>query len=116
MNGIIDLGRLATDALFLAVDPYPRKPGVMFEPEVTAADPEDHPFAALKALQDEGRRANSWAFPVRIALRGCVSRLSGCFERSAIYLFDFNALIVNFRRRPRVAPNAKGWGQEVVSG
>ena len=26
-NGIIDLGRVATDALYLAVDPYPRKPG-----------------------------------------------------------------------------------------
>src|SRR3984957_19762224 len=26
INGVIDLGRLATDALFLAVDPYPRKP------------------------------------------------------------------------------------------
>ena len=25
-NGIIDLGRLATDALFLAVDSYPRRP------------------------------------------------------------------------------------------
>jgi hypothetical protein len=52
VNGIIDLGRLATDALFLAVDPYPRKPGVVFEAEVTAPDPEDHPFAVLKALQD----------------------------------------------------------------
>jgi hypothetical protein len=51
-NGIIDLGRIATDALFLAVDPYPRKPGVVFEPEVIAPDPEDHPFAVLKALQD----------------------------------------------------------------
>ncbi|SFN05572.1 Uncharacterized ACR, COG1399 [Bradyrhizobium sp. Rc3b] len=52
VGGIIDLGRLATDALFLAIDPYPRKEGVVFEPEVTAPDPEDHPFAALKALQD----------------------------------------------------------------
>ena len=52
MFGIIDLGRIATDALFLAIDPYPRKPGVVFEAEVTAPDPEDHPFAALKALQD----------------------------------------------------------------
>lgn len=52
VNGIIDLGRIATDALFLAIDPYPRKPGVAFEAEVTALDPEDHPFAALKALQD----------------------------------------------------------------
>src|SRR4051812_14997386 len=50
-NGIIDLGRLATDALYLGVDPYPRKPDAVFEPLVEAPDPEDHPFAALKALQ-----------------------------------------------------------------
>jgi uncharacterized metal-binding protein YceD (DUF177 family) len=52
VGGILDLGRLATDALFLAIDPYPRKEGAVFEAEVTAPDPEDHPFAALKALQD----------------------------------------------------------------
>jgi uncharacterized metal-binding protein YceD (DUF177 family) len=50
INGMIDLGRLATDVLFLAVDPYPRKEGAVFEAQVTAADPEDHPFAALRAL------------------------------------------------------------------
>src|ERR1035437_9257341 len=50
VNGVIDLGRLATDALFLGVDPYPRKPDAVFEPPVVAADPEDHPFAARKAL------------------------------------------------------------------
>ena len=43
--------RLATDALLLAVDPYPRKPDVVFEPLVAPEDPEDHPFAALKALK-----------------------------------------------------------------
>jgi hypothetical protein len=53
VNGMIDLGRIATDALYLAVDPYPRKPGAVFETEVVAPDPEDHPFAALKALQDK---------------------------------------------------------------
>jgi len=53
INGIIDLGRVATDALYLALDPYPRKPGAIFEPQVTVLDPEDHPFAALKALQDK---------------------------------------------------------------
>jgi hypothetical protein len=53
VNGVIDLGRLATDALFLAIDPYPRKPGAVFEAQVTALDPKDHPFAALKALQDK---------------------------------------------------------------
>lgn len=50
-NGIIDLGRLATDALYLGVDPYPRKAEAVFEPLVEAPDPEDHPFAALKALK-----------------------------------------------------------------
>lgn len=53
VNGVIDLGRIATDALFLAIDPYPRKEGAVFEAEVTAPDPEDHPFAVLKALQDD---------------------------------------------------------------
>jgi len=50
-NGLIELGRLATDVLYLAIDPYPRKPGVVFQPQIAAADPEDHPFAALKALK-----------------------------------------------------------------
>jgi len=51
VNGVIDLGRLATDALFLGIDPYPRRPDAVFEAPMVAADPEDHPFAALKALQ-----------------------------------------------------------------
>jgi hypothetical protein len=50
-NGVIDLGRLATDALFLGIDPYPRRPDAVFEPMIEAPDPEDHPFAALKALK-----------------------------------------------------------------
>ncbi len=53
VNGVIDLGRLATDYLFLGIDPYPRKPGVVFEPQITAIAPEDHPFAALKGLKLE---------------------------------------------------------------
>ena len=59
INGVIDLGRLATDALFLAVDPYPRKPGAVFEPHVEPADPEDHPFAALKALRRDSKPSGS---------------------------------------------------------
>jgi uncharacterized metal-binding protein YceD (DUF177 family) len=58
-NGIIDLGRVATDALYLAVDPYPRKPDAVFEPLVEAADPEDHPFAALKALKTDEKPAGA---------------------------------------------------------
>jgi hypothetical protein len=53
VNGVIDLGRLATDALFLGVDPYPRRPDAVFEPPLEAADPDAHPFAALKALKLE---------------------------------------------------------------
>ena len=58
-NGIIDLGRLATDALYLAIDPYPRKPDAVFEPLVEAVDPEDHPFAALKALKVKPKKPSS---------------------------------------------------------
>jgi hypothetical protein len=59
VNGAIDLGRLATDALFLGVDPYPRKPDAVFEPPVIPDDPEDHPFAALKALKSDPDPADS---------------------------------------------------------
>jgi uncharacterized metal-binding protein YceD (DUF177 family) len=52
-RGVIDLGRIATDALFLAIDPYPRRPDAVFEPPPVAAAPEDHPFAALKVLQQD---------------------------------------------------------------
>ena len=58
-NGIIDLGRLATDALYLAIDPYPRKPDTVFEPLVEPVDPEDHPFAALKALKVKPKKPSA---------------------------------------------------------
>ncbi len=51
VNGTIDLGQLATEYLILGIDPYPRKPGVAFTPPVTPEDPDEHPFAALKALK-----------------------------------------------------------------
>jgi hypothetical protein len=57
VNGMIDLGRLATDALFLGLDPYPRKPGAVLELPSVADDPEDHPFAALKALKNDPESA-----------------------------------------------------------
>jgi uncharacterized metal-binding protein YceD (DUF177 family) len=53
VDGVIDLGRLATDAMFLAIDPYPRKPDAVFEPLAEIKDPADHPFAALKGLQSD---------------------------------------------------------------
>ena len=55
-NSVIDLGRLAADMLYLAIDPYPRKAGAEFEPQVAATDPDDHPFAALKALQPDSEK------------------------------------------------------------
>jgi uncharacterized metal-binding protein YceD (DUF177 family) len=59
VDGTIDLGRLATDALLLGVDPYPRKPDAVFEPPTIADDPEDHPFAALKALKSDPDQTDS---------------------------------------------------------
>lgn len=53
VGGVIDLGRVATDALFLGIDPYPRKPGVAFEAPAAPRDPADHPFAALEALKGD---------------------------------------------------------------
>lgn len=51
VNGAIDLGRLATDILFLGIDPYPRKADAAFTATIDASAPEEHPFAALKALR-----------------------------------------------------------------
>lgn len=55
VNGVIDLGQLAAEFLMLGIDPYPRKPGAVFAAPEVAADPEDHPFAALKALKEPPR-------------------------------------------------------------
>jgi uncharacterized metal-binding protein YceD (DUF177 family) len=52
VNGKIDLAKIATEFLLLGIDPYPRKPGAVFEPVHTPADPADHPFAGLAALKE----------------------------------------------------------------
>jgi hypothetical protein len=59
LNGVIDLGRLATDGLFLAIDPYPRKADAVFEAPTADVDPSEHPFAALKALRIEPKSSDS---------------------------------------------------------
>jgi uncharacterized protein len=51
VGGAIDLAALAVEFLLLGLDPYPRKPGVVFEPVIEPVDPADHPFAALAALK-----------------------------------------------------------------
>jgi Large ribosomal RNA subunit accumulation protein YceD len=50
VEGTADLGVAATEFLLLAIDPYPRKPGAVFEPPKTE-DSGPHPFAALVALK-----------------------------------------------------------------
>jgi len=47
-GNIIDLGEAASEQLALALDPYPRMPGVEM-PEV-GDEPDPHPFAALRRL------------------------------------------------------------------
>jgi uncharacterized metal-binding protein YceD (DUF177 family) len=48
IDGKIDLGALAAEFFALGLDPYPRKPGVVFEPPEGAAD-HSLPFASLRA-------------------------------------------------------------------
>jgi uncharacterized metal-binding protein YceD (DUF177 family) len=50
VDGIVDLGAIVTEFLILGIDPYPRKPGAVFEAPV-AADIGENPFAALAALK-----------------------------------------------------------------
>jgi hypothetical protein len=50
VNGRIDLGGLTAEFLALGLDPYPRKPGMSFEP--IASGPEKGPFEALRQLRD----------------------------------------------------------------
>jgi hypothetical protein len=49
IGGIVDLGALATEFLILGLDPYPRKPGAIFEP-AQDRKPDEGPFAALSKL------------------------------------------------------------------
>jgi hypothetical protein len=46
VDGIVDLGALATEFLILGLDPYPRKPGSVFEPPRERTS-DGGPFAAL---------------------------------------------------------------------
>ncbi|HEX3936134.1 MAG TPA: DUF177 domain-containing protein [Xanthobacteraceae bacterium] len=46
IGGVIDLGAMAIEFLLLGIDPYPRKPGAVFEPP-PGPKPDGGPFAAL---------------------------------------------------------------------
>jgi hypothetical protein len=48
-GGGIDLGAIALEFLLLGVDPYPRKPGAVFDSP--SAEPKESAFAALAALK-----------------------------------------------------------------
>jgi hypothetical protein len=57
-GGVVDLGAVATEFLMLGVNPYPRKPGVVFEAPASD-DPASHPFAALATLKkDDGKKGS----------------------------------------------------------
>ncbi len=49
IDGRIDLGALATEFFALGLDPYPRKPGVAYEPPPPEPEAPATPFAALNA-------------------------------------------------------------------
>ncbi len=52
VDGRIDLGQVSVEFLVLALDPYPRKPGVEFAlPQDDVPEPEESPFAALARLK-----------------------------------------------------------------
>jgi uncharacterized metal-binding protein YceD (DUF177 family) len=54
VDGVIDLGALAAEFFALALDPYPRKPGVSFAPPAAESESAS-PFAALPQWQEKPR-------------------------------------------------------------
>jgi hypothetical protein len=54
VGGMVDLGAIATEFLVLGIDPYPRKPGAVFNPPQDP-DEEGGPFAVLARLKRNGR-------------------------------------------------------------
>lgn len=52
-DGVVDLGAYVVEHLALALDPFPRKPGAVFEAPAQEAEPS--PFAALARLKPEAR-------------------------------------------------------------
>ena len=51
-DGVVDLGAIATEFLILGIDPYPRRPGAVFDAP-TVGEPRSSPFAALAALKKD---------------------------------------------------------------
>jgi uncharacterized metal-binding protein YceD (DUF177 family) len=57
VDGTVDLGALAIEFLILGIDPYPRKPGAVFE-DVSVGEAASHPFAALAKLKKKRDRGS----------------------------------------------------------
>jgi hypothetical protein len=57
VGDVVDLGALATEFLILGLDPYPRKPGAVFEPP-RAVEPDPGPFAVLADLATKDRNGS----------------------------------------------------------
>jgi hypothetical protein len=57
VDGAADLGRLATELLALAIDRYPRKSGVEFQPPASP-DQGGSPFEALAVLKKGGNQTS----------------------------------------------------------
>lgn len=55
VNGRVDVGEVVAEHLALALDPYPRAPGVEFEPKIVADTGEDSPFKVLSRLVKKDR-------------------------------------------------------------
>jgi uncharacterized metal-binding protein YceD (DUF177 family) len=47
----VDLAGPALEEFILALDPYPRRPGVQFAPKTGETSPSNNPFAVLKGLK-----------------------------------------------------------------
>jgi uncharacterized metal-binding protein YceD (DUF177 family) len=56
IDGVADLAAAATEFLLLAIDPYPRKPGAVFDLP-NAGETGAHPFAALAALKKQPKES-----------------------------------------------------------
>ncbi|MBM3558084.1 MAG: DUF177 domain-containing protein [Alphaproteobacteria bacterium] len=59
VDGVADVGEAAAEQLALAIDPYPRKPGVVFEGLTVGADEGKgrRPFAKLASMKTSGKKA-----------------------------------------------------------
>lgn len=54
VDGRVDLGLVTAEFLSLGLDPYPRKPGITYEPDPAGAERDPSPFAALARLKKDG--------------------------------------------------------------